>query len=215
MSELAIRVRRDRRRWAQPGSGHDRTIARARIALPAAIVLLALVLLIAPIAGQRDISFVLDKKSVQVARERMRVSEATYRGRDSKGQPFEMRAGSAVQVSSSDPVVKLQQLNARIQLATGPAVLVAPRGRYDMDKQRVAIDGDVHFASADGYRLATQNVVIDLPSRRLASFAPVSGTMPLGTYSADRLTGNLEDRTVVLSGRAHLHIDRRNGRAAR
>lgn len=215
MSELAVRARRDRRRWAAPGSSHDRTITWARAMLPIAIVLLALVLLIAPLAGGRDISFVLDKKSVQVARERMRVSEAIYRGRDSKGQPFQIRAGSAVQVSSSDPVVKLQQLSARIGLASGPAVLEAPRGRYDMDKQRVAIDGAVQFATADGYRLSTHDVVVDLPSRRMASFAPVSGTMPLGTFRADRLLGNLEDRTVVLLGRAHLHIDRRNGRAAR
>jgi lipopolysaccharide export system protein LptC len=145
----------------------------------------------------------------------MRVTEALYRGRDSKGQPFEMRAGSAVQLTSADPVVKLQQLNARIQLTDGPAVLTAPRGRYDMDSQRVAVDGPVNFASQSGYKLATHDVIIDLPSRRLASLTPVTGTMPLGTFAADRLRGNLDDKTVVLDGHARLHIVQRTGRAGR
>ena len=215
MSEAALNIRNERRGWAVPGSAHDVVVRRARVVLPAAIGVLTALLAVVPLSGGRDISFVLDKNRVQVARERMRVTAALYRGRDSKGQPFEMRAGSAVQATSADPVVKLQQLDARIQLADGPAVLIAPRGRYDMDSQRVAIDGPVDFASKSGYHLATHDVVIDLPSRQLASMTPVTGTMPLGTFGADRLRGNLDDHSVVLEGHARLHIVQRTGRAAR
>ena len=215
MSTRAAQIRDERRRWAVPGSTHDRTIALARIVLPSAIGVLTALLAVAPLTTGRDISFVLDKNKVQVARERMRVTEAVYRGRDAKNEAFELRAGSAVQATSADPVMHLQTLRARIGLVDGPALIVAPRGRYDMDSQRVAIDGPVKLTGQDGYRVDTQDVVIDVPTRRFASVRPVSGTMALGTFAADHIAGNLADKTVTLIGHARLHLVQRRGRARR
>jgi lipopolysaccharide export system protein LptC len=206
MSELADRVRTERQHWAIPGSSHDRVICAIRIILPMAIGVLVVVLAAAPLTMGRDISFVLAKDRVEIARERLRVTEAVYRGADSKGQPFMLRAGSAVQASSRDPVVKLNALSARIMLADGPAVIAALRGRYDMDTQRVMVDGPVVFKSADGYRIVTRDVGIDLDNRRVASGGPVDGQMPLGRFSAGQLVADLNSRTVVLDKGARLHI---------
>ena len=179
-----------------------------------AIVALVILLALAPLTVGRDISFVLSKDRVDVARERMRVTTATYRGQDSKGQPFELNAGSAVQVSSRDPVVRLRALAARIQLEDGPAQIVAGRGRYDMDSEKVAIDGPVRFRAADGYDIQTRDVGIDLRSRKVASRGRVDGKMEMGSFSGDRFTADLNARVVVLEGRARLHIDRRQAKAA-
>jgi lipopolysaccharide export system protein LptC len=206
MSELADQVRSERRSWAVPGSSHDRVIDLARKLMPAGIILLVILLAFAPVMMGRDISFVLSKDRVQVAKERMRVSKAQYRGEDSKGQPFVISAGSAVQRSSNDPVVKLSNLAARIQLQDGPAAIAANRGRYDLDKDQVAIDGPVVFKTADGYRLTTRDVGIDLQTRTLASAGAIEGSMPLGTFRADRLNADLNQRIVTLNGRARLHI---------
>jgi lipopolysaccharide export system protein LptC len=214
MSELADRARSERQLWAASGSSHDRLIAAMRVVLPIAIGLLVILLAAAPLTVGRDISFVLSKDRVEVARERMRVTSATYRGEDSKGQPFELTAGSAVQVSSRDPVVRLQELAARIELKDGPARIEAQRGRYDMDSEKVAIDGPVLFRTADGYRIATRDVGIDLKTRKVASQGPVDGRMNIGTFSADRFRADLNDRVVVLEGRARLHIDQRRANAA-
>lgn len=215
MSELALRQRDRRRLWAAPGSRHDHLIAALRVVLPAAIGALAALLALAPLTVGGDISFVLAKDKVAVAKERMRVSAATYRGEDSKGQPFAISAGSAVQQTSRDPVVRLNDLSAHIRLADGPAALTANQGRYDMDQEQVAIDGPILFESAGGYRLATRDVTVDLKTRRLASAGRVDGHMPLGTFAGDRLRADLPARIVMLDGRARLHIVQRGGRAAR
>lgn len=214
MSELADRARTQRQLWAASGSSHDRLIAILRLVLPAAIVALVILLALAPLTVGRDISFVLSKDSVEVARERMRVSSATYRGEDAKGQPFELSAGSAVQVSSRDPVVRLQSLAAKIQLQDGPARIDARQGRYDMDSEKVAIDGKVLFRSADGYHIETRDVGIDLKTRQVASQGRVDGRMNIGTFAGDRFTADLNSRVVVLEGRARLHIDQGRARAA-
>jgi lipopolysaccharide export system protein LptC len=198
-----------------PGSSHDRLIGTLRVALPLAVVLLVVLLAFAPLTVGRDISFVLSKDRVQVAKERMRVSDALYRGEDSKGQPFQISAASAVQATSRDPVVRLQKLAARIALADGPATIVADRGRYDMDSETIAIDGPVRFRDAGDYRMQTRDVTVDLKTRRVASGGPVDGSMPLGTFAANRLEADLNTRVVVLKGDARLHIVQGRSRGPR
>ena len=213
LSSEARAERHRQRAWARPESSHDRIIGIARVTLPAAVVVLTLALAAAPITSGRDISFVLSKDRVTTAKERMRVTQALYRGEDSKGQPFQLNALSAVQQTSADPIVKLDTLSAKIQLPAGPATIVSPKGRYNLDNQRVALDGPVDFHTADGYHLATHDVDLDMKTRRLASRNPVTGTMPLGVFSSDRMQADLDQKVVVLDGHARLHMTQRNGTA--
>ncbi|WP_336957738.1 LPS export ABC transporter periplasmic protein LptC [Sphingobium aquiterrae] len=207
MSLQADLQRSDRRHWAVPGGSHDRMVGVLKTVLPIAVGILTAFLATAPFTRGSEVSFVLDKNKVAVATERMRVSEALYRGEDSKGQPFSLRAGSAVQKSSREPIVNLNDLSARILLEDGPAVLEAQRGRYNLDSENIAIDGPVQFQAANGYRLTTRDVGLDMKSRKLRSQGRVDGRMPIGTFSADHLEADMENRTVTLNGRARLRID--------
>jgi len=207
MSIQADQQRHARRHWARPGGSHDRLVTRLKNWLPMAVGVLAALLVTAPFTGGDKVSFVLDKNKVEVAKERMRVTEALYRGEDGKGQPFSLRAGSAVQKSSREPIVDLNDMSARILLSEGPAVLNARKGRYDMDSERVAVDGPVQFEAAGGYRLTTRDVGIDLKTRRMRSAGRVDGRIPIGTFSGDHLEADLGARTVTLNGRASLRIE--------
>lgn len=207
MSLQAERERDRRHVWAAPGSSHDRLVRPLKTVLPIAIGVLTALLATAPFTHTSEVSFVLDKNKVEVARERMRVTEALYRGEDSNGQPFSLRAGSAVQKTSRDPIVELHELSARILLNDGPAVLTADQGVYNMDREDVDVQGPVQFQSAGGYRLTTRDVAIDLKARRMESRSPVDGRMPVGTFSANKLKADLHNRTVTLEGRARLRID--------
>ena len=215
MSRLAEQQRHERRIWAAAGSSHDRLIATLRVLLPMAVGVLTAFLALAPLTVGRDISFVLSKDRVDVARERMRGVGDAYRGQNSKGEAFTLEAGSAVQVTSRDPIVHLRQLKATIQLQDGPATIRANQGRYDMDNQNIAIDGPVRFDSADGYHITTHDVFVDMDERMAHSRAPVDGTMPLGHFTADRMSADLERHIVHLDGRVRLHIVQGRARAAR
>lgn len=215
MSELAEQQRHERRAWAATGSSHDRLIAILRITLPMAVGVLVAFLAFAPLTVGRDISFVLSKDRVDVARERMRVTAAVYRGNDNQGRPFELDAASAVQQTSRDPIVKLTTLDAKIQQTEGPATIKAGYGRYDMNTQNIAIDGPVKFDTADGYHITTSNVLLRMEDRSLESRGDVQGTMPLGHFTADKLRAKLDDRVVQLEGHVRLHIVQGQSRGAR
>ena len=206
MSEAAIRERVRKQSWAAPGGVHDAVIRFLKVALPVAIGVLTAYLLLAPLSKGDEISFLLDKNKVAVAEERMRVQAARYRGQDVRGRPFVIDAEQAVQATSADPIVDIMGMAARILLEDGPAMLRADQARYNLETEKVRVPGPVTFTAADGYRLDTSDVSVDLNARSLASDGRVQGRMPLGTFSADRLTANLPAREVTLTGNARLHI---------
>lgn len=206
MDGFVLPPRTPRQVWAAPGSSHDRMVALLRVALPIAVGVLAAFLVLMPLTTGGDVSFLLDKTKVEVARERLRLQSALYRGTDGKGQPFTLTAGSAVQKSSAEPIVRIEQLAARLQLSDGPARIVSPRGRYDMDNQRVTLVGPVNVVAANGYRLDTNDSIVDLKTRRMRSGGAVTGQVPQGTFSAAEMTADLENHIVRLDGNARLRI---------
>lgn len=206
MTQRADQMRSRRQLFAAPGSSHDRMVRFLGMFLPTAIGVLMAFLALAPLLRNTEVSFLLDKNQVDIARERMRVTQAMYRGQDSEGRPFSLEAGSAVQKSSRNPVVEMNDLAARILLKDGPGVLEAGRGNYNMDTEQVSVVGPVQFSSANGYRMVTRDVDIDLPRRSMVSRGEVTGRLPTGTFRADRLKANLAERTVTLEGRARLRM---------
>lgn len=212
VSEIAVVTRSQRQRWAAPGSRHDRLIGVTYWLLPVLIGVLAGFLVMAPLTMGGDVSFVLDKNKVEVAKERLKIQQARYRGNDAKGQPFSLTAGSAVQRSSAEPVVQIDRLAAQLGLQDGPATLTAPAGRYDMDTEKVDVRGPIAFRGPNGYSLDTSAATVDLKSRTLQSGGGVTGTVRQGNFSADRLSADLEARTVTLRGNARLRVNPRGAR---
>jgi len=206
MSELAVRERLRRQGWAAPGGLHDFAIRMLKIGLPILIGVLMAYMAMAPLARSGDISFILDKNRVEVAKERMRIQAAQYRGEDNRGRPFVIAAQSAVQSTSTDPTVDIRGMAAKILLDDGPATLRALAGRYNLETETVDVIGPILFTGPENFRLETRDVAVDLNARTLASRGPVDGTMRLGRFSADRIEADLGDRTVTLTGNARLHI---------
>ena len=206
MSEVATEGRPPKRSWASPGGAHDWLVRLLKILLPAGVGVLLAYLLLSPLSKERELSFILDKNKVDAAKERLKVEAAQYRGQDNEGRPFTINADKALQASSATPVVEITGMSAGITLREGPAKLVAERGRYDMEAQKVDVLGPILFTAHDGYRLETRDVTVDFNTRRLESGKGVEGEMELGRFTAQRMTVDLPSRTVVLSGRARLHI---------
>ena len=206
MSEAAIRKHEAQRHWAEPGSRHDRIVRYAKIGLPIIAVLFLVLLAIAPFDQRGDVSFILDKKEVDKAAERMRIETARYTGEDNKGNKFEITANRAIQQRSDVPIVNIEGMMARLGLAQGPLVMAANRGRYDLDTQQVDVVGPVRVVGADGYRLETRDVKVDLKQRTLASEGPASGAIRLGRFQAGQLSADLGERKVVLDRGVRLKI---------
>jgi lipopolysaccharide export system protein LptC len=207
MSDQADRDAMVKRSWARPGGAHDRLVRVLKIVLPIAVGLLLAYVFLSPLSKGKEGSFLLDKNKVDVAKERMKVQSAQYRGLDDKGRPFTVTADHALQPSSTDPVVQISGMAAQIELPDGQGRVVADRGRYNLDNQKVDVVGPIHVTGPQGYQLQTRDVSMDFNTKKVAGQNGVEGQMPLGHFKAGQLDADLRQRTVKLSGRARLHIE--------
>jgi len=206
MSDLANQEREVKQRWAVPGSSHDRIVRFAKVALPSAVGVVIAFLAMAPLDKSGDVSFILDKNQVENAPERMRVEQARYVGQDNNGQKFLIVADRALQRTSEQPIVDIWGMLARFGLAQGPVTVAANQGQYNLDQQKVTVQGPVRVAGPEGEQLLTRDVTVDLKQNVMTSDGGVAGRMELGQFEASRLRANLNDRTVVLDGGARLKI---------
>ncbi|PEQ10685.1 LPS export ABC transporter periplasmic protein LptC [Novosphingobium sp. PC22D] len=206
MSVEATQIRSRRRHFATPGGSHDRLVGFLGKALPVGIGVVAAVMILVPLSPRGEISFLLDRNKVAITDERLAVDDAAYRGQDNEGRDFVVRAGSAVQKSAEVPVVQMQTLVADMKLRDGPAQIRAPRGAYDYDQARIDINGPVAFTASDGYRMETGNVEVDIKARAAVGTGGVTGRTPTGTFRAERLVADFENRTVTLDGNARLRM---------
>ncbi|QPC98838.1 LPS export ABC transporter periplasmic protein LptC [Qipengyuania soli] len=205
-TQEAAELRNERQHWAEPGGSHDRLVAFLARALPMGVGVLAALMIISPLSPRGEISFLLDRNKVAVISERLRVDNALYRGEDKDGRPFSLTAGEAVQRSSAEGIVRMNDLVARILLNDGPARLTAGAGQYDIDESVVSVIGPVQMQAADGYRMMARDVSLDLEAKTLVGAGGVEGAIPAGTFSANRLTADMSARTITLSGNARLRM---------
>lgn len=206
MSELANNERIQKRGWAQPGGSHDKLVRTLKILLPALIGVVLAFLFFAPLEDKQEVSFLLDKHKVGTADERLKLTAVTYRGQDNTGRPFILSARSGVQQTSAVQVVDISDMQAQMQLDNGPARLQAPRAQYLMERDHVNVIGPLIFTAADGYRMQTRDVNVDMRARTMQSRGAVDGQMPLGTFTAGQMHVDMPNRRVVLTGRPRLHI---------
>jgi len=196
-----------RKHWAEPGGSHDRLVGFLARALPMGVGVLAALMVITPLSPRGEVSFLLDRNKVAVIDNRLRVDNALYRGADARGRPFSLTAGEAVQRSSAEGIVRMNDLVARLLLDDGPARLIAGAGQYDIDQEVVSVVGPMRMLAADGYRMLARDVSIDLAAKQLTGAGGVEGAIPAGTFSADRLTADLSARTITLTGNARLRME--------
>ena len=206
MSQQAVNERIVKRGWARPGGAHDKLIRVLKIGLPALIGVILAFLFFSPLGEKQEVSFLLKKDEVGHAEERLKLTAVTYRGQDNEGRPFVLSARSGVQQTSANQVVDISDMQAEMQLESGPARLQADRAQYLMERDHVNVIGPLVFTAADGYRMQTRDVNVDMRARTMQSRGRVDGQMPLGRFTAGQMQVDLPNRTVVLTGRPRLHI---------
>lgn len=202
----AKELRSRRQHFAAPGGSHDKLVGFLARALPLGVGVIAALMIITPLSPRGEVSFLLDRNEVAVIDERLSVDNAMYRGRDDKGRPFSITAGEAVQRSSVEGLVRMDDLVAQLLLEEGPARLTAEGGVYDIDTEVVEVEGAVRLNAADGYSMIARGVSIDLEGRTIRGEGGVEGAVPAGSFSANAMRADLDARTVRLDGNARLRM---------
>ena len=202
----AKELRSKRQHFAAPGGRHDKVVGFLARVLPIGVGILAALMVITPLSPRGEVSFLLDRNDVSCIVERLRVDNAMYRGRDDTGRPFSITAGDAVQRSSAEGLVRMNDLLAQLLLPEGPARLSAKGGTYSINDDTGDVDGVIEMRAVDGYRMTASGVSLNLEKREMTGEDGVEGEIPAGTFRAQRMRADLAARELTLEGNASLRI---------
>lgn len=93
----------------------------------------------------------------------------------SGGRSYELRADKAEQSLANTKVVNLQNIGATIGMGQGESAhVLAAKGTYYSDAERIVLDGDITFKTTTGIEGALQSADIDLKGGTMTSDKPLA-----------------------------------------
>lgn len=179
---------------------YSRFVVLMRWTLPAAAVVMLLLLLIWP--NQNG-----DVRSLPPTTMGQReMTNLRYSGLNAKNEPMVVTATRAIQVGDMQQAIDLENVKGELQRTGGGWVrLESLKGRYDQQANRVTLTGQVHVTDNDGYDVITEKAEIALNSPAQAwGEAPVTGRGPQGNIKANGFKITDEGKTVMFTGRSRL-----------
>lgn len=179
---------------------YSRFVALMRWALPAAAVIMLLLLLVWPNPNG-------DVRSLPTTTMSQReMTNLRYSGLNAKGEPMVVTASRATQVGDMQQAIDLENVKGELTRANGGWVrLESAAGQYDQKNNKVVLTGQVHLTDNDGYDVTTEKAEISLENPAQAwGDQPVTGAGPQGNIRANGFRITDEGKTVMFTGRSRL-----------
>ena len=202
-------------REARKRAGSSRLIGLLRYLLPAtALSLVALVVLWPQLIGGAGglIAPIFAYAEIEGA-DVMLMHSPRYVGQTRDDEPYELTAASAYVNPKRPARVHLDRLAAEIAPASQRDLnLVALKGLYNRNAEKLDLDGDIALTTSDGYRFETQSARIDLQKGQVIGEQPIQGFGPAGTLSADRFEIHDSGALLRFEGRVKVTLPPRPSR---
>jgi lipopolysaccharide export system protein LptC len=122
-------------------------------------------------------------------------------GVQNDGQPFQIKARSAIQDITKPNVVELLGIESSIGAADHSTTWVtASRGVYDSLLDKLALEGDIRIKNSSGYDIWLKTAKIDFKTGGLVSDEPVKVVIEGGTIAAKQLDVSDSGHKVSFGG---------------
>lgn len=190
---------------AQSWRRRSRVVRFWRLALPGLIVLILLAFV-----GQLALRALVASTPEQVQQSEIRIVDARFLGRDSRGRAFEMRAAEAVRVPSDPGAVRMVRPVLTVMRSDGRPVTIVSQTGYWNDRDQVArMTGQVVVTDpTGGYVFRTEEAVADTRSDVVTGSRPIDGEGPFGRISAQSFAIYDQGSRMVFSGQVRTRLNR-------
>jgi len=143
----------------------------------------------------------LDAARLSVTRNSIIMDRPHLTGFDRNHREYSVAATRAIQPFSNPGQVRLEDLEAKIESATGTVTTItAEAGDYDHNKRTLQLFGTIAADSAEGYTLRLTDADIDLDAGTLVTENPVVVGYGDSQVSGKRLSVGEGGKVIVLEG---------------
>ena len=188
--------------------GHTQRVMALRTLLPVAALLVLAVVLFWPFVSRQLIALPPIPSMPQLTMEQPRFS-----GTDDQNRPFSLSAERAIQQPNRLLLIDLEKLEANMTMSDGtPVSGSALRGRFDQEKKRLWLGGNVQVQQPSGkVRFTTSEMFVDFSRRAVWGNRPARLSGDFGTIEGERFRVYDGGRIMMFTGAARAVLNTAHG----
>ena len=168
--------RRDSERLFRAAARHSRFVRWMRRAIPAAIVVVAAVIVIATFFNPFRLIgvFPIDIGKVSLSGTKVTMEAPRLAGFTSDARPYELTARAAAQDLTKPEVLELKGINAKVELNDGQRVQIkAINGLFDTKSEILKLRDEIILTTTTGYEGRLSEATVETGTGHIVSDSPV------------------------------------------
>jgi lipopolysaccharide export system protein LptA len=183
---------------------HSRFVRFLRFAIPAGIVAIVAILLVATFFNPSRLftSFPIDPGKVSLSGTKVVMELPRVSGFGSDSQHYEVTARAATQDLTKPDILELRDVNAEVELKDGSHVTItSPNGVYDTKGELLRLNDRIIANSTSGYEAHLLEATVNTASGNIVSESHVEVKLPNnGLINADHLEVKENGASILFGG---------------
>jgi lipopolysaccharide export system protein LptC len=182
--------RADGNRVFRSAARHSRLVRFLRFAIPAVILIIAAVILVATFFNPFRLitAFPIDPGKVTFSGTKVRMELPRVTGFTTDQRPYELTARAAIQDLTNLEILELNEITAKVELRDGHRVdITSINGVYDTKAEVLRLKDHIIVNSTSGYEGRLSEATVHTSSGDIVSESPVEVKLPNGVLTANRL----------------------------
>jgi lipopolysaccharide export system protein LptC len=210
--------RADGNRVFRSAARHSRLVRFLRFAIPAVIVFIAAVILVATFFNPFRLitAFPIDPGKVSLSGTKIVMELPRVTGYTTDQRPYELTAHAAVQDLTNLEVLELKEISANVELRDGQHVnITSIHGVYDTKAEVLRLNDHIIINSSSGYEGRLSEATVHISSGNIVSESPVEVKLPSGLLNANRLEVRNNGAMIKFGGGVEMNLKPEQMRPAR
>jgi lipopolysaccharide export system protein LptC len=202
--------RADGERMFRAASRHSRLVRHLRLAIPAGIVAIVTIILVATFFNPFRLmaAFPIDPGKISLSGTKIVMELPRLNGFTSDSRPYEITARVAAQDLTKPDILELKDVDARAELKDGQHVTItSPNGVYDTKGELLRLNDHITVNSTSGYEAHLSEATVNTASGNIVSENPVELKLPNGLLNANRLEVTENGALILFSGGVEMTVN--------
>jgi lipopolysaccharide export system protein LptC len=181
---------------------HSRLVRFLRFAIPAGIVAIVSILLVATFFNPFRLigAFPIDPGKISLSGTKITMESPRLNGFTTDARPYQLTARAAAQDLTKPDFLELKDVNAQVELKDGQHVTItSPNGVYDTKGELLKLNDHIAVNSTSGYEGQLSEATVNVATGNIVAESPVNLKLPNGLLNANRLEV-MENGALILFG---------------
>jgi lipopolysaccharide export system protein LptC len=201
--------RTDGDRAFRSAARHSRFVRVLRVAIPAVIVIVASVILVATFFNPFRLitTFPIDPGKISLSGTKIVMELPRVTGFTADQRPYELTARAAFQDLTKLEVLELNEITAKVELKDGQHVNIKSiNGVYDTKAEVLRLNDHITIDSTSGYEGRLSEATVHIASGNIVSESPVEVKLPNGMLTANRLEVRENGAVIKFGGGVEMNL---------